>query len=71
VQEVIRKVLGKANESLESSSSGGWSATSYRRIEFSSVEDQYRARPYLDNDKREYELAKQVSVRLIDPRALS
>jgi len=42
-----------------------------RRIEFSSVEDQYRARPYLDNDKREYELAKQVSVRLIDPRALS
>ena len=42
-----------------------------RLIEFSSVEDQYHATSYLDNDKREYELAKQVSMRLIDPRALS
>ena len=42
-----------------------------RLIEFSSVEDQYHATSYLDNDKREYELAEQVSMRLIDPRALS
>jgi|GraSoiStandDraft_28_1057319.scaffolds.fasta_scaffold546206_2 hypothetical protein len=42
-----------------------------RLIEFSSVEDQYHATSYLDNDKREYELAEQVSMRLIDTSALS